>query len=115
MASRRLALLRRRHFHWQWWAADSSSIALRFGHHPARDDPAEPDTHEDLVKAAVEILEEPALEAEIGLLAREQVLHDGGEAGTAAGELDHATRNASKQKPAVIDALGEPGAEFEVG
>src|SRR5689334_12180971 len=79
----------------------------------AGDEAAEAEAHADFVEAAVEVLEEAALESEIGLLACEQVLHNGRESRTAAGELHHARGDRAEQELAEEHAFGEPGSELE--
>src|ERR1051325_8029142 len=50
---------------------------------------AQAETHRDVVKTAVKIPHQPVLQPEIGLLAREQVLHDPRKPRAVARELDH--------------------------
>src|SRR5947209_6166999 len=88
---------------------------LRFGHQPSGHQVAEAEAHENLVEAAVQVLQEAALQSEIGLLAGEQVLHHGGKSGTAARELDHPRGNVAEEEPSVEYALRQTRAEFQVG
>jgi (p)ppGpp synthase/HD superfamily hydrolase len=58
---------------------------------------ANEETHDDFMEGAIQIPQQPALEIQIRLGARKQVLHNVAETGTAAHEFDHAARNARKK------------------
>src|SRR5579883_685844 len=81
----------------------------------ARDQAAKAEAHGDLVQAAVQVLHQALAEADVGLAAREQVLHDGGKPGAAARELHHAGRDRSQHELAEEHAAGEAGAELQIG
>src|ERR1035441_5011104 len=70
-----------------------SSALTRPGH-----DAAEPEAHRDLVKAAIQIAHQAALQSQVGLLAGEQILHHARKPGGTPGEFHHAPRYRSAEK-----------------
>ena len=81
-----------------------------FGDHSLQED-----VHQHFLQRAVQIAEQPALQTKIRLRAGEQILDQDAESRAAADEIHHARGNRAEQEPSQENALGERGAELQVG
>src|SRR5438067_1657938 len=82
---------------------------------PTRQQAAQAEAHGHFVQASIEVIEQALFQAEIGLRAGEQVLHQSREPRTPPRELDHARCGWAQQEAALKNLPGQARAEFEVG
>ncbi len=71
--------------------------------------------HQHFLQRAIQIAKQPALQTKIGLRAGEQILDQQAESRAAADEIHHARGNRAEQESSQKNALGERGAELQVG
>src|SRR5439155_9607431 len=81
---------------------------------PRNHSPHKP-VHQHFRHGPVEILEQPLLQANIGLRSGEQVLHQFAEKRTAPHEMDHSRRHSVEEESSQEDTLRYRSAEFEIG